>query len=59
MDNVPAKNETILRENLVKIQQILEKIQTDYDNSIIDPTNLDDLRRIIKVTIIITNIKFI
>lgn len=49
MDNVPAKNENVLRENLVKIKQILQKIQIDYDNSIIDPTNLDDLRRIIKV----------
>jgi hypothetical protein len=49
MENDLNRNDSILRENINKIQQILAKIKTDYTESIVDPVNCDEIRKILKV----------
>jgi hypothetical protein len=49
MENGQSKNEIFIKENLLKIEQIMNKIREDYNTFVIDPINLDELRRVIKV----------
>lgn len=49
-ENVASKSEVILKDSMPKIEQILQKIKDDYNNSLIDPTSLDELRRTLKVS---------
>jgi hypothetical protein len=49
MENDLNKNESLLRESIAKIQHILNKIKTEIAESIVDPLNLDEIRKILKV----------
>lgn len=49
MDNDTAKIEGIIKEQLIKLDTIVNKIHNDYKNSLIDPINLEEMRKIFKV----------
>jgi hypothetical protein len=49
MENDVNKNEIIMKENINKIQQILNKINNDYADSLVDPINIDEIRKLLKV----------
>jgi hypothetical protein len=50
MENDLNRNENIMKENIGKIQQILTKITNDFVESLVDPINLDEIRKILKVS---------
>lgn len=45
------KIEGIIRDNLNKVSVLLDKIVEDYKNSIIDPINLEEIRKLLKVSL--------
>jgi hypothetical protein len=49
MDNDLNRTDSIIKEHIPKIQQLTNKLLSDYTQSIIDPVNLDEIRKILKV----------
>jgi hypothetical protein len=49
MNNDSFKLESIVKENISKLDALTSKITNDYKNSIIDPNNLEEVRKIFKV----------
>jgi hypothetical protein len=49
MNNDSFKLESIVKENISKLDSLTTKITNDYKNSIIDPNNLEEVRKIFKV----------
>ncbi len=49
MENDSNKIEGILKDSLVKVSVLLEKLGQDFKNNIIDPLTLEEIRKILKV----------
>jgi hypothetical protein len=49
MENDLNRNEIMLKENITKLQIILNKITADFSEALVDPVNLDEIRKILKV----------
>jgi len=49
MENDLNKNDGLFKEIQVKINSILEIIEKEYKNSWIDPQNLEEIRKLVKV----------
>jgi hypothetical protein len=52
MENESSKNDGIIKENIIKVDQILLKILQDFKQGIIDPINLEEIRKFYKVKIV-------
>jgi hypothetical protein len=49
MENDLNKNDGLFKEIQAKINSILEIIEKEYKNNWIDPQNLEELRKLVKV----------
>ncbi len=49
MENDTSKIEGIIKENVSKVKNLFDKISADYKNTLVDPVNLEDIRKILKV----------
>ncbi len=52
MENELSRTDSMIKENVSKIKIIMNKLMTDYMESIVDPVNLDEIRKIFKVYVI-------
>ncbi len=49
MDNELNRTDSIIKEHIPKIHQLVNKLLSDHTQSVIDPANLDEIRKILKV----------
>ena len=49
MENDLNKNDGLFKEIQAKINSILEIIEKEYKNNLIDPQNLEEIRKLVKV----------
>ena len=53
MENELSRTDSMIKENVDKIILIMNKLMSDYMESIVDPVNLDEMRKIYKVILLI------
>ena len=49
MDNELNRTDSIIKEHIPKIHQLVNKLLADHTQAVIDPANLDEIRKILKV----------